>query len=820
MQAWTLAYNDFNPKQEGLREALCALGNGYFCTRGAAEWADADETHYPGTYLAGGYNRLVTEVAGRPVENEDLVNMPNWLCLTFRIENGDWFSPGKVKLLYYRQELNTREGTLMRVMRFRDAEGRETSLKTRRIVHMGKPHLAAIEWSLTPENWTGKLEVRSAIDGRVTNCGVKRYRQLNSRHLSPLDSGTFADNGIYVLVQTTQTRRQVAEAVRTRIFQGDAAVQADVKTVVEKAFAAQHFVFEVSKGTTYRVEKVLALYTSRDRAISEPSIEARTAAGLAGDFTELLRTHRLAWDMLWHRCHISLTSSKDWQPDPGMDFNPDDNPQNPLTGTEHMQMILRVHIFHLLQTVSRNTVDLDVGVPARGLHGEAYRGHIFWDELFIFPFLTFRLPEITHSLLLYRYRRLDKARALAAEAGYRGAMFPWQSGSDGREETQQMHLNPKSGRWLPDISHNQRHVNIAIAYNIRQYRQATGDWVSMSVFGAEMLIEIARFWASIAKYNPGRDRYEIHGVMGPDEYHDKYVDSDEEGLRNNAYTNIMVSWVLDTALQTLDELLEYRRKELRKILDLSDQEISLWTEISKKMYVPFHDGDIISQFEGYEKLKEFDWEGYRKKYGDIQRLDRILEAEGDTPNRYKLSKQADVLMLFYLFSSNDLKRIFDRMGYSFDPQSIPRNIEYYMHRTSHGSTLSNIVHSAVMARCDRTRSWKMFRKALESDVGDIQHGTTSEGIHLGAMAGTVDLLQRCYSGLEIQDGVLCFNPLLPDQLKKLEFSVRFRGMWLDIKLTSGKLSISVRKGWMETVKIGVRDSMHFLKAGYTCEFDI
>jgi alpha,alpha-trehalase len=236
-------------------------------------------------------------------------------------------------------------------------------------------------------------------------------------------------------------------------------------------------------------------------------------------------------------------------------------------------MILHLYTFHLLQSSSMHTMDLDVGVPSRGWHGEAYRGHIFWDELFIFPFLTLRVPEITRSLLMYRYRRIDEARAAAREAGFRGAMYPWQSGSNGREETQRIHLNPKSGRWIPDHSRHQRHVNAAIVYNIYQYYQATGDMEFLSFYGAEMVLEIARFWASIATYNPDLDRYEILGVMGPDEYHEAYPESDKPGLNNNAYTNIMAVWVLTEALNILEILAEDRRNELCETLELREEEM-------------------------------------------------------------------------------------------------------------------------------------------------------------------------------------------------------------------------------------------------------
>jgi alpha,alpha-trehalase len=190
------------------------------------------------------------------------------------------------------------------------------------------------------------------------------------------------------------------------------------------------------------VEKVVALYSSRDRAISETLLDARQAAQAAAGFAELLARHEGTWRILWNRFDLELDSANEWA-----------------------ETVLHLHIFHLLQTISPHTVHLDVGVPARGWTGEAYRGHVFWDELFIFPFFNLQQPRVAAALLDYRHARLPAARAAARAAGYEGAMFPWQSGSNGREETQQVHLNPKSGRWLADHSHRQRHVNIAIAYH-------------------------------------------------------------------------------------------------------------------------------------------------------------------------------------------------------------------------------------------------------------------------------------------------------------------------------------------------------------------
>ena len=216
--------------------------------------------------------------------------------------------------------------------------------------------------------------------------------------------------------------------------------------------------------------------------------------------------------------------------------------------------MVRLHLFHLLQTVSPNSVDLDAGVPARGLHGEAYRGHVFWDELFVLPLLNLRLPELGRTLLRYRSRRLPAARRAASAAGLGGAMFPWQSGSDGREESQQLHLNPRSGRWLPDATSRQRHINIAVAFNVWQHYQATGDGYFLSSTGAEMLLEVARCLADLAREDPATGRYAIRGVVGPDEFHTGYPGGPQTGVDDNAYTNVMTAWVLRRGLDVLERL--------------------------------------------------------------------------------------------------------------------------------------------------------------------------------------------------------------------------------------------------------------------------
>ncbi|MFZ0565488.1 MAG: glycosyl hydrolase family 65 protein [Chlamydiales bacterium] len=797
---WSLVYDKFEPQNEKLRESLCTLGNGYFIQRGAQEWANADEIHYPGTYLAGGYNRLKTEIEGRVIESEDLVNFPNCLPLNFRIGEGPWFDMKEVKIYSYEQKLDLREGVLSRKIHFCNEKKQETRLFIRRFVSMHRANLAAIEMLIQPLNWRENIEVMFALDGRVDNSGVARYKQLNNKHLEPVEARAFNEKAIYLQVRTNQSHIHMAQAARMNIhIDGQSLREFTQEIVQEEGYIAKVIKFHVGKAQTIRLEKIISLYTSRDFAISECGLEARRSVMRLGSFDQLLELHKLAWIHLWRRFDI--------------DIEVDEQEQSTLP-------LIRLHIFHMLQTISMHSRDRDVGIPSRGWHGEAYRGHILWDELFVFSTFNLQIPELTRALLLYRYRRLPAAKRAARNAQLKGAMYPWQSGSSGREESQAIHLNPISGRWIPDNSYLQRHVNAAIVYNVWQHFEATEDLEFLSFYGAEIILEIARFWASLTTYNYELNRYEILNVMGPDEYHDGYPDSKLLGINNNAYTNVIVSWVFSRALRALEIISKDRRRELEEMIQLKQQELHRWDEIRKNLYIPFHADGVISQFEGYENLKELDWENYRKKYRNIQRLDRILESEGDSPNSYKVSKQADVLMLFYLFSAEELRLIFEDMGYELKKETIEKTVDYYLNRTCHGSTLSNFIHSWVFARRDRQTSWNFFSEALKSDVADVQGGTTAEGIHLGAMAGTVDLLQRCYLGIEYRGDVLHFNPCLPDELKRMETEIRYRGHSLVIEITHKKLCVRSERASAKPIQIAYIEKLYPLKEGERKEFEI
>ena len=333
-----LAYGRFDPSEEGLREALTSTGNGYFCIRGAAEWEDVDEVHYPGTYAHGVYDRETTIMGGRPVPNEDLVNLPNCLVLKFRVEGEEPFGLGNVELLSFGLPTRAQRGRDSRAA-LPDRAGRETSLESRRFVSMARMHLAALAWELVPENWSGRVEVVTALDGQVLNRGVARYRQLKGRHLDPQGPRIYGSDVIALKARTRQSRIEIAQAARTRVYRGEEELAVARSTYQTEDYIQQVLAFDVQEGVPVRVEKLTALHTSRDRAITEPLLSAgRTAAGYP-TFREAFERHAQAWDELWEVCDVRLPRE------------------------ERVQFLLRFHISHLLQVCSRLTHTMTPASP-------------------------------------------------------------------------------------------------------------------------------------------------------------------------------------------------------------------------------------------------------------------------------------------------------------------------------------------------------------------------------------------------------------------------------------------------------------------------
>ncbi|NOX85450.1 MAG: beta-phosphoglucomutase family hydrolase [Chlorobi bacterium] len=756
---WKLAYHDYDPAKEKSREALLTVGNGFFGTRGAMEETEAGKTNYPGTYIAGLYNRLVTKVAGRDVENEDFVNGSNWLSLTFQLNDGPWFDPNDAVIEEISRTLDFRNGLLKRSMVVTDKKGRKTKIVSYRLASMADMHVAALKYQVTPLNYSEKIRFKSALEGKHKNAGVERYNSLNQQHLEPVEQGGQGSTS-FLKVRTTQSKIEIIEAARLQLRVNGFDKDTDFEITTDVGVVETFFGADTHEGETLEVEKVVHINTSQ---FGETDLVRQTLWSVenASSFDELLRDSADAWKDIWQETDVRVKDDR------------------------ISQKLLRMHIYHLMVSASPHNVKLDASVTARGLHGEAYRGHIFWDELFILPFYNIHFPDIAKALLMYRYRRLDKAREYAAENGYKGAMFPWQSGSDGREETQVLHLNPVTGEWGPDHSSLQRHVSLAVAYNVWQYFNTTADAEFLKHYGAEMYFEICRFWASIAKFDPQTGRYSIEGVMGPDEFHEMYPGAKKGGLKDNAYTNMMVSWMFGMVPEILKVIGGEGRKKVFKKISLQQDEIEKWDDVRRKLRLIISEDGIISQYDGYFDLKELDWDYYREKYGNIHRMDRLLKAEGKSADEYKVAKQADALMTFYNLDKEEVDRLLSEMNYQLPVDYLEKNLKYYLARTSHGSTLSRIVHAQLANMIgDDQLSWELYFDALTSDYNDIQGGTTAEGIHAGVMAGTIMIAISTYAGVDIRGEVLKVNPHLPGRWKEMKFNLRFKGVHYDFEITA------------------------------------
>lgn len=789
---WRLIYEGYDPAHEGHREALTTLGNGYVAVRGAAPESRKSDVHYPGTYLAGVYNRLVSRVQDQDVEDEHMVNAPNWLVLDLRLDGTDWWSRGGLKILRERRVLDMRRATLERDVVLEAPDGRRMAVGQRRFVSMAQPHLMALETTIKALGWSGPAVIRSGVDCGITNENVPEDALLAHHHLVSLEGSDPAEPMPIVEVETSQSHIRIATALRTEISgqtgSGDPGEEEGVRY--------RSWEFQLSDAEPMVVTRTAAVVTSRDRAVSAPARAAGNMLRAAGQtFEQLLSEHEDAWRRLLGLFAIDID------------------------GSPQVQLILNLHVFHLLQTLSPHTAELDAGVPARGLHGEGYRGHIFWDELFVLPLLTSRMPSVARSVINYRWRRLPAAREAAAASGLRGALFPWQSGSDGREETPLWLFNRRSGRWVPDYSHLQRHAGLAVAFNAWQYFLATQDREWLLRHGAELIVEVARLVASMAEYDQAADRFHLRGIMGPDEYHTGYPDNLRAGLDDNAYTNVMAAWVCAQACGIMTLLHGHDLEDLQARLAIDPSEITGWRHVSQRMFVPFHDG-IISQFAGYEDLQELDWEHYRSAYTNTERLDLILEAEGDSTNRYRLAKQADVLMLLYVLGEKELTLFLAGMGYVVSPAQLEETVDYYLARTAHGSTLSRVAHASVLAARDPDRAWSTFREALSADLDDTQGGTTRTGIHLGAMAGTIDVVQRSFTGLRITGDALLFSPKMPKGIRTVSFHLRYRDHLLTIDLEHGQLTVSAAPGDAPAICLQVGSERVLLGAGDTRQFTL
>lgn len=779
---WQLTYQDQAKGKAGYgQEALLSLGNGFIGWRGAPVWAKQSDNHYPGLYLAGVFNQTQTPLAERIVVNEDLVNLPNPQLLLIKID-GHWLSEYPIERC--QRQLNFAQGELREEYTFRLPQGLMTLTSTK-LVDPLDWHNLGLEINIQA-TFSAQLDIDWQVDTTVENQNVARYRDFQTREfdLAGIDVKTGQ-----VLVKTRQSAILIGLAVKSHCTYQGLDWPFKITARPDGLHANRKLKLLAQQPVTLTREVSLAT-TLETRAPLTSFLAAQQAQ--TSWVTMLEHNHRY-WQQVWQTADIAITSD---EPD--------------------LQMLVRLNIFQLQQAAQwRANEHLDVSVGSRGLTGEGYRGHIFWDELFVIPYYATNSPRTARALLRYRIQRLAAAMANAEREGEQGALYPWQSAQYGDEQAQLVHLNPINQAWEPDNSRLQRHINLAIIYDFWAYIQRTGDQTILSTGGLTVILEIVKYWLNKVELAPD-GRYDLMGVMGPDEFHEAYPKAKGRGgFKNNAYTNVMLAWALDWVLTLEKDLPNFDALALQA--NFTSTSLQKANHVRHRLRLEFNTDGVFAQFAGYFALKSLDLAAYQVKYGDIHRIDRLLKAEGKSPDDYQVAKQADVLMLVYNLGVRGVERILAQLGYPLATDWLVKNLTYYQQRTVHGSTTSRPVFALIKAILGENQTAQAdFITALRSDYDDIQGGTTAEGIHLGVMGETLTLIERDFAGVKFKQGRLELWPNLPTNWKTLSLTQQFQGKLVSIRLSTDHIWLTAD----EDLTVWVQGQPVKVVAGKLCELPL
>jgi beta-phosphoglucomutase len=724
---WTITETQFDPARLHHTETVFTLGNGYLGTRGSFE--EGYPGACPATFIHGVYDDV-------PIVYTELANCPDWLPLVVTIAGDSPTEPTPERfrldmgeLLHYNRQLDLRRGKLTRDLRWRSPSGKTLDLHFERFASLDDEHLVALSLRLIPVDFEGTIEVQASLNGYPDNLGVL--------HWDWVKQGDGRSDRIWLQVRTRTSGIELGMAARLHVV-GAKELDLQLKGCEGHPTLAAQFRAQIGQAVT--LEKAIGIYTSRDT--DRPAQAVQQYIDAQPDYATLRRQHEAAWAKLWEDCDVVV--------------------EGDLTS----QIAIRYNLFQLLISAPRH--DDRVSIGAKTLSGFGYRGHVFWDtEIFILPVLTYTQPHLARNLLMYRYHTLPGARRKAQGYGYPGAVYAWESAATGDEVTPRWVLpNSQGGEpiriWCGD---RELHITTDVAYAIWHYWQATQDDEWMQAYGAEIILDTAIFWGTRVEWNGRKERYEIRDTIGPDEYHER--------VNNNAFTNRMVQWHLETALSVLDWLRQYypdRAARLNAQLDLNPSRVSLWSEIVRRIWVPYDaERDLIEQCEGFFQLKDINLQEYEPRTKSMQAL---LGIEG--ANEVQVLKQPDVLMLLYL------------MRDSTDRATLQRSWDYYSPRTDHtyGSSLGPAIHAVLACDLDQpAEAYEHFMRAALVDLENVR-GNAEDGIHAASTGGIWQAAVFGFGGVKLTDAGPVAHPHLPPGWTRLKFKLQWRGQWYNFDLTS------------------------------------
>ncbi len=746
--SWLVKEEGWVKSLQAIKESQLALGNGFLGSRAILEEVPYDTK--PGTYIAGVYDKIGSQVS-------ELVNFPN--PFNFKImAAGEKIGAGTMDVLKHKRVLNLRHGLLYRHSVFQDTKKRKYDYQSLRFLSMYAKNIGVMQVVFTPLDEGAWFSIETGIDTSVCNSGT--VTEGRKKHFRVKELGQFNNEG-YVIVETFSKSCNV-------IFRSGFSYKTEGKKIL-----AEDNIFELKlrKNQTVVFTKIFYIdVVSKEEDLDRQKelSENKFRKAFSCNYNSLFKKHIRAWEDLWKVAEVSI-----W-------------------GDPEVEKNFRFNIYHMLICAPKNDGSSSVG--ARTLSGEGYRGHIFWDtEIFLLPFYLYTFPDAAKNMLLYRYKRLDAARAIAKRLGFKGAMFPWESAGSGYDETPGWAKDLDGKIIKIDTGKKQHHITADIAYAVNYYYKAAHDEGFLKDYGYEILFETARFWASRVGYNKRKKEYEIKHVIGPDEFH--------KDVNNNAYTNVMAKWNLIIAYKMFQKIKKSDAVLFKKIagkISLSVKEPAVWRKIAAGINIKMDKERIIEQFDGY----------FRKKRIKITKWDEHsmpVVTEKITPRDYdktQLVKQADVIMFLYLLSD------------IFNFKTKKQNYEYYVNRTIHKSSLSLPVYALMAIEAgDRGRAYRFFNTTLHADISNI-HNNTNEGIHAACIGSTWQVVINGFAGVRIDKEILSINPRLPKIWRKVIFNLHWRGELLRFEVKNDRIKIQLLStGCRKKIKIKVFGILHELAGG-------
>ncbi|MGD0727809.1 MAG: beta-phosphoglucomutase, partial [Spirochaetia bacterium] len=741
-EAWRIRELAPDPSLLARNETIFALGNGTLGMRGTFEEGYPGEVS--GTYVNGFYEEtpiIYGEIAYAYAKNRQvMLNVADGRPIRLTI-GGDRLDLSTGTILSYERTLELAQGVLERAFRWRSPAGIEIEVRVRRLVSLARRHVAAIDWSVRVLKGTGALVVDSLLDGGVGNKASgddpRVGAHFHERPLAVLDGEASGMRGL--LTQETRNTRFVISCAMDHTLGTEGRMQDPVTTASRAApRAAISIAAHAAEGATLRLTKYLGYCTSLELPRESCAARAREAAASAREagFGALMAEQKEILDDFWHVADVQLD------------------------GDEALQQSLRYNLFSLFQSAGR---DGRTSIAAKGLTGEGYEGHYFWDtEIYVLPFFIYTRPEIARALLRYRCGILDKARARAVEMSQRGALFPWRT--IGGEETSPYYPAGTA----------QYHINADIAHAFRKYMSATEDKALLRERGAEMLFETARLWADLGAYIPRKGgAFCINEVTGPNEY--------TALVNNNLYTNLMARENLAYAASTAEEMQATEPEEfghIARAIRLEQAEIDEWRRAARCMYVPYdRERGIHAQDDAFLDRAAWDFTGTPAESYPL-----LLHYHPLVIYRHQVLKQPDVVLAQVL------------LGNLFTRSDKKRNFDYYDPLTTGDSSLSPCIQSVAAAELGYTEmAYRYFSRTARMDLDDV-NGNVADGVHTAAMAGTWISIVYGFAGMRDHDGALSFSPKLPDAWKRLLFRLRFRGRLLEIEITRETATYRLSEG--------------------------